>query len=68
MRLSSPYLFPVKSRLLLNIDIGSAAARIRAIGRVVWAEQLAGVDRWEIGVELSELSDDTRSRLREIIV
>jgi len=67
MRLSSPNLFPVKSRLRLNIDIGRPAAPIRAIGRVVWAEQHANADRWEIGVEFSELSDNARYRLREII-
>ena len=67
MRLSSPKLFPVTSHLLLDIDLGIPTAPIRAIGRVVWAGQLAHVDRWEIGVEFSELSDEARSRLRKIL-
>ena len=67
IRLLSPKLFPVGSRLRLDLDIGTLADRLPALGRVVWVEQFPEIDRWQVGVEFSELSDSVRSRLREIV-
>ena len=67
IRLLSPKLFPVGSRLRIALDPGTLADRLAALGRVVWVEQFPELDRWQVGVEFSELSDNVRSRLREII-
>jgi len=67
IRLLSPKLFPVGSRLRLDLELGSPTLVLPAIGRVVWVEQPPGIDRWQIGVEFSGLSDGVRKRLRQII-
>jgi c-di-GMP-binding flagellar brake protein YcgR len=67
VRLSSPEFLPLESLVLLDLDTPSPANSIRAVGRVAWAEQAAYEDRWRVGVQFSELSDDARSQLRSII-
>lgn len=68
LRLLSPELFPVKSRLLLDLDSENPGSSIRAVGRVVWASQLPDQDEWHIGIEFSELSDSCRARVREKVM
>jgi len=66
-RLLSPECFPVGSGLLLECDIGGRATRLQVLGRVLRIEQLPEADRWKTAVEFSELSDNARIRLLEII-
>jgi hypothetical protein len=67
LRLSSPAFLPADSLVLLDLDTPGPAAPIRAVGRVAWAQQAGYGDRWRLGVEFAELSDDARSRLRKIV-
>ena len=67
LRLSSPELFPVASRLLIDIDTGDSPNTVRAIGIVVWAAQVPHQDQWRIGVAFSDVSGGERARLRRIV-
>jgi c-di-GMP-binding flagellar brake protein YcgR len=66
-RLSSPQFFPLESRVLLDLETPPPAETIRAVGRVAWAEQVAYEDRWRVGVEFAELSDEDRAQLQKLI-
>jgi c-di-GMP-binding flagellar brake protein YcgR len=66
-RLSSPEFFPLESLVLLDLETPRSAEPIRAVGRVAWAEHVANEDRWRLGVEFAELSDEARSRLRKLV-
>ena len=68
IRLSSPELFPVESRVLLDLDTPSLDDPIRVLGKVVWVEQVPYADQWRVGVEFSDVPKDMRSRLRRIVV
>jgi c-di-GMP-binding flagellar brake protein YcgR len=67
VRLSSPQFFPLESLVLLDLESPPPAAAIRAVGRVAWAEQVAYEDRWRVGVEFAELSDEARALLRKLM-
>jgi hypothetical protein len=64
VQLSSPEFFPPESLVALDLDTPTP---FRAVGRIVWSEQVAYEDRWLVGVEFAELSDDARSQLRKLI-
>jgi Tfp pilus assembly protein PilZ len=67
VRLSSPQFFPLESLVLLDLETPRPAEPIRAVGRVAWAEQVAYEDRWHVGVEFAELSDEARAQLRKLV-
>jgi hypothetical protein len=64
VQLSSPEFFPLESLVVLDLDTPTP---FRAVGRIAWSEQVGDQDRWRVGVEFTELSDDARSRLRKIV-
>jgi len=67
IRLLSPEAFSVKSRLRLEIYSQGHASAILAIGEVVWEEQLPETNRWQLGLKFLELTDEARSRVRQLI-
>ena len=67
LRLSSPELFPVKSRLLLDFVFKSPSASIRAVGEVAWVVQEPNQPRWSIGIAFSDVSGSGHARLRRIV-
>ena len=67
VRLSSPAFFPADALVLLDLDTPTPADPIRAVGRVAWTQHVAYGERWRLGVEFAELSDNTRSRLRKLV-
>ncbi len=67
LRLTSPELFPVESRLLINIDTEIPADTVRTVGIVVWVAQVPHQDHWSIGVAFSDVSDSERAQLRRIV-
>jgi len=67
LRLSSPEVFPVQSRLLLEFDTEPPGGPIRAFGTVVWIAQVPFQDQWRVGVEFSDVTDGRRTRLQGIV-
>ena len=67
LRLSSPELFPVKSRLLLDIESEIPADTVRIVGIVVWVAQVPHQNQWHLGIAFSDVSDSGRARLRRIV-
>ena len=67
VRLSSSELFPVESRLLLELDTELGEDPIRAHGRVVWVAQVPFQDQWQVGVAFFDVTESRRSRLRAIV-
>jgi Tfp pilus assembly protein PilZ len=65
IRLSSPRFFSVQDRLLLELETAEEPVGIRAVGTVVWVEQSSY--QFKLGIELSDLSESDRSRLRAVI-
>jgi hypothetical protein len=63
-KLASSECFPLESLVLLDLD---ARTRLRAVERIAWAAQTDREDRWRVGVEFTDLSEDTRSQLRQIL-
>ena len=64
VQISSPDFFPLESLVVLDLDTPTP---FRAVGRIVWSERVGDQDRWRVGMEFMELSDDARSRLRKIV-
>ncbi|KAA6185610.1 hypothetical protein F2Q65_07910 [Thiohalocapsa marina] len=81
LMLLSPTLFPVQTRLLMEIDPAADPADpqaqggqepfsvpVRAVGVVRWVARAAHQERYRLGVQLEELSQADRQRLRELVV
>jgi hypothetical protein len=66
-RLSSQEFVAVESLVLLDLDAPISATPVRVVGRVAWAEHLAHGERWQVGVEFTDLTDEARCQLREIV-
>jgi hypothetical protein len=62
--LSSPELFPLESLVVLDLD---TPFPLRTVGRVAWSKQVAYDDRWYMGVEFLEQSEEACLRLRNIV-
>ena len=67
-RLSSPEFLPLDSRGLLDLETPRPDEPIRAMGRVVWVEQVPYAAQWQVGVEFGELTKSARTQLRQIVV
>jgi hypothetical protein len=67
IRLLSPESFPVKSRLRLEVYPEDQGLPVLTIGEVVWIEQFPEASRWRLGVKFSELSEEARAGVRELV-
>ncbi|ESQ15880.1 MAG: PilZ domain-containing protein [Thiohalocapsa sp. PB-PSB1] len=67
MRMTSTEMFPVDSRLLLEIETDQAQPPIRVIGCVMWVAQAGYQDRWLSGVKFIEASDADHVRLQALV-
>lgn len=62
---SEPY--PLHSRLLMDIEPAAVSEPIRAIGEVVWVARADYQERYRLGVQLVELGEVAKERLRELV-
>ena len=67
LQLSSFYFYPVHCKMTFEIFVSQDTEPISGVGRVVWVEQLPYQDRYKVGIEFSELNDDHRTHLRQVI-
>jgi len=67
VRLSSPEMLAVNARLLLSIEPENWAEPIRAVGKVRWVAQIGSPNRWNIGVNFTDLTDEAHERLRALV-
>ncbi len=67
IQLSASEAFPLESILLLDLKTLSPGDLIRGVGRVAWAQPATHENRWQVGVQFAELSNDARSQLRKIV-
>jgi len=67
IQLSSFYFYPVNSRMVLEIFPTQDMEPIMTVGRVVWVEQVPYQDRYKIGIEFSDMNDESRVYLKQII-
>ncbi|MBK5940229.1 PilZ domain-containing protein [Halochromatium roseum] len=68
LMLSSPELFPVRSRLLLVISPAEVSEPIRVVGRVIWTAREDFQERYQLGVHLEQASDLARVQLQQLVV
>lgn len=61
------YFYPVQSRQMLEILLSPDTEPVRSVGTVVWIRQLPYQDRYKLGIEFSEMNEDGRLNLRELI-
>ncbi len=67
LQLSSFHFYPVNSRMILDIFPLYDMEPIRSVGRVVWIEQVPYQERYKIGIEFSEMNDERRDHLKQIV-
>ena len=67
MRLLSQEMCAIGLRLVLDIESEKVAEPIRVVGRVVWVERAAYQAYDRLGVELLELCEPQRLRLRALV-
>lgn len=65
--LLSPEVFAVGLRMLLDIEPDQISELIHCIGRIVWIGQAAKQGRHRLGIELLEMSELARERLRQLV-
>jgi Tfp pilus assembly protein PilZ len=67
LALSSPALFGVGRRLLMDLAVAEVAEPIRLVGRVIWVAKEGRQARYRIGVEFDELSEAARMQLKDLV-
>ena len=67
MQLSSFYFYPVNSKMILEIFPIHDMEPIITVGRVVWIEQVPYQERYKLGIEFSEMNDESREHLKQIV-
>jgi len=67
LQLKSPESIAVGTRLLMDIKPGAISEPIHCIGEVTWVAQANYQDHYRIGVQLVEVSENVRQRLRELV-
>ncbi len=60
-------LFPVKSRLLLEMEAPEIPEGIQAVGSVVWISPTTSQDQWCLGIEFSDVGESARARIRDLL-
>lgn len=68
LMLTSPELFPVRSRLLLWIDVAEVSAPIQVVGQVMWVAREDLQERYRLGIRFDEPSALARAQLRELVL
>lgn len=66
VKLLSPELMAVDTRLLLDISMPSPPA-IHIVGRVAWVRQDGANAHWDLGVSFVELNHESRARLKTLV-
>jgi Tfp pilus assembly protein PilZ len=59
--------YPLHARLLMDIEPAAESEPIRLIGQVVWYARVDRQERYRMGVQLIEVDDVTKERLRELV-
>lgn len=67
LMLKSPELFPVRSRLLLWIDVAEVGEPIRIVGRVIWVARDDRQERFRMGVQFETPSNLARAQLQQLV-
>jgi len=67
LQLSSFYFYPVNSRILMEVYLSGDSEPVKTVGKVVWVEQLPYQDRYKVGIEFSDLDEEGRGHLRQVI-
>ena len=67
IQLSSFYFYPVNSRMILEIFPAHDMEPIMTVGRVVWVEQIPYQEKYKIGIEFSDMNDESRVHLKQIV-
>lgn len=67
MQVSSFYFYPIHCKMMVEVFTSEDKESIRGIGRIVWIEQLPYQERYKIGMEFFELSEDNKAQLRKTI-
>ena len=67
LMLLSPEMFAVGLRLVLDIEPDQVSDPVHCIGRVVWAARAGRQEGYRLGIELVEVGDAARERLRELV-
>ena len=67
VRLSAPECLPLESQLLLRLDALSSEPPIQIVGKVVWVEPETDPDRCQLGIEFSDISNGSGTRLLQLV-
>lgn len=67
LQLSSFNFYPVNTRLVMEASLSNKSEPVAVVGRVVWIEQLPYQERFKMGVEFSEMSEDARMQFQNTI-
>ncbi len=67
IQLSSFYFYPVNSKMIFDIFPSYNMEPILTVGRVVWVEQVPYQEKYKIGIEFSEMNQESRLYLNRLI-
>ncbi|MFH2137040.1 MAG: PilZ domain-containing protein [Candidatus Omnitrophota bacterium] len=68
IQLSSFYFYPVNSRIMLETALLKDAEPVTIVGKVVWIEQFPYQERYKVGVEFVDLSQEIQLQLRDSVL
>jgi len=67
IQLSSFYFYPVNTRIMLDVFLACDEEPVHATGKVVWIEQIPYQERYKIGVQFSDVNEDSRQYLHRLM-
>ena len=67
VRISSFYFYPVNTKVKLELFLSQSLEPVKATARIVWIEQFSYQERYEIGLQFSDINEDGRYNLQDTI-
>ncbi|EGV31636.1 type IV pilus assembly PilZ [Thiorhodococcus drewsii AZ1] len=67
LQICSDRLFPLKSRLLVEMESPEIPEGIQAVGSVTWISPTTSENRWCLGIEFSDVGDSALTSIRVLM-
>jgi c-di-GMP-binding flagellar brake protein YcgR len=67
IRFLSDEFLSLANRLVININIPTAARQVKAITKIAWIKKLPSADRYEVGNQFIEMSKEDREEIARYV-
>ncbi|MBK1694431.1 hypothetical protein CKO09_06715 [Chromatium weissei] len=67
LQIQSEWLLPLKSTVLLEMQVPDHSTGIQVIGSVIWISPSAETKQWNLGIEFSDVGESARHGIRALL-